>query len=382
MSLTPVQHRILPQDVEERAEPVHLVQLACERGREVEPEAVDMHFGDPVPQRIHQQLQHAGMLHVQRVAGTGVVHVEARLIRLQPIVGRVVHAPEAQRRPELVAFGRMVVDDVEDHFDARRVQRLHHRLELVHLARRGIAGLGSEEADRVVAPVVAQPLLDETAIVDERVHGHQLDGGHAKPFQVVDHRRRREPGIGSSKRRRHVRMLHREAAHVQLVDHHFVPRNVGRAILAPGERGVDDLALRHRAGAVAAIEREVGALVADRVPEQRVAPLQRADDVARVGIEQQLVRVEAMAFLGPVRAVHAVTVEHPGPRFGQVAVPDLVGTLDERDALELAATRRIEDAQLDALGMLREHGEVHAFAVPVRAHRGRAARPYGSYRLH
>ena len=38
--------------------------------------------------------------------------------------------------PELIAFGGVVVDDVEDDFDAGRVQRLHHRLELADRCRR------------------------------------------------------------------------------------------------------------------------------------------------------------------------------------------------------------------------------------------------------
>ncbi len=230
-----------------------------------------------------------GMLHVERVAAARVVHVVAPVVGAQPVVRRVVDAAEAQRRAELVALGGVVVDDVEDHLDPGRVQRLHHRLELVHLARRGIAGVGREKADRVVAPVVAQPLLDEPAVVDERMHRHQLDRGDAEALQVVDHRRRREPRVGAAQRRRHVGMLQREAAHVEFVDHHVVPRHVGAAVVAPGERRIDDLALRHRMRAVAAVERQVGAPVADRVAEQRVAPAQRADDVACVRVEQQLV---------------------------------------------------------------------------------------------
>ena len=38
--------------------------------------------------------------------------------------------------PEVVAFGGVVVDDVEDDFDPRVVQRLHHLLELLHLLAR------------------------------------------------------------------------------------------------------------------------------------------------------------------------------------------------------------------------------------------------------
>jgi hypothetical protein len=47
--------RILLNQVEERRQPVHLLQLASEHGRQVEPEAVHVHLGDPVPQRVHYQ---------------------------------------------------------------------------------------------------------------------------------------------------------------------------------------------------------------------------------------------------------------------------------------------------------------------------------------
>ena len=52
----------------------------------------------------------------------------------------------------------MVEDDVENHFDARLVQRPHHLLELADLAARlaadGVAAMRREERQRIVAPVV------------------------------------------------------------------------------------------------------------------------------------------------------------------------------------------------------------------------------------
>ena len=74
-----------------------------------------------------------GLHDVERVAGTGEVHVETRLVGHQAVVRGVVDPLEGQHRPELVPFGRVVVDDVEDHLDPGRVQRLHHALELAHL---------------------------------------------------------------------------------------------------------------------------------------------------------------------------------------------------------------------------------------------------------
>ena len=82
------QHRVLAQDVEERAETVDVVQLARQRRGEVEAEAVDVHLADPVAQRVHHQLQHARVQHVERVAAAGEVHVVARRVGRQPVVGR------------------------------------------------------------------------------------------------------------------------------------------------------------------------------------------------------------------------------------------------------------------------------------------------------
>src|SRR5262249_57515532 len=110
------------------AEGVHLVQLARERGGEVEAKAVDVHVHDPVAQAVHQQLQDPRVAHVQRVAAARVVEVVAAVALDQTVVKRVVDAPGSERRTELVALPGVGVDDGEDHPDPRRVQRLHPRL--------------------------------------------------------------------------------------------------------------------------------------------------------------------------------------------------------------------------------------------------------------
>ena len=59
-----------------------------------------------------------------------------------------------------------------------------HGLELLDLvpdvAGGAVGVLRREEADGVVAPVVGQALLLQRAVVDELVHGHQLDRGDAE----------------------------------------------------------------------------------------------------------------------------------------------------------------------------------------------------------
>ena len=51
------EHRVLVDDVEEGAELVHLMELAGQGGGQVEAEPVDVHLGDPVAQRVHDELE-------------------------------------------------------------------------------------------------------------------------------------------------------------------------------------------------------------------------------------------------------------------------------------------------------------------------------------
>ena len=363
-------------DVEERGEPVALVQLARKRRGQVEAEAVDVHLQRPVPQAVHDQLQHARMHHVERVAGAGEIHVLARIVGHQPVVRRVVDPAKRERRPEPPALGGVVVNDVENDFDPRRVQRLHHGLELGQPAiAAGVARFGREVADGVVPPVIDETLLHQLMVVDEGVHRHQLDRRHPETAQMVQHGRSRQRGVLAAQALRHVGMQRRESLDVQLVDQRVVPRRRRAAILTPGERRIDDLALGHAEGVVALVHGEIFALAADAIAEMTVAPAQIADDRFGVWIEQQLLRVEAKPFRRIVGTVNPVAVAQSGPGVGQIAMPDLIGLLGQLDALDLAPALGIEHAQLHALGLLREEREVDALAVPCRAQRVRAAGP-------
>ena len=119
-------------DVEEGAEPIDLVELARQRAREVEAEPVDVHLERPIPQAVHDQLQNLRALHVQRVPAAGEIGVEAQIVGDEAVVRQVVDALQRQRRPEVIPFGRVVVDHIQDHLEAGVVQRPHHTLELAH----------------------------------------------------------------------------------------------------------------------------------------------------------------------------------------------------------------------------------------------------------
>ncbi len=123
-----------------------------------------------------------------------------------------------------------------------------------------------------------------------------------------------------------------------------------------------------KGGAVAFVEGEVVAGL-DLVAEQGRVPVDMADHLPRIGIDQELAGIEAMPCRGLVVAVHAIAVDRAGPRIRQVAVPDLVGVFGQGDPLDLAVAPGIEQAELDLGRMRREQGEVDAEPVPCRTER-------------
>ena len=246
------------------------------------------------------------MEHVEAVAGPGVIHVIARRVRNQAVIRLIIDAAEGQGGAELVAFGSVVVYDIENDLQACRVEGLDHGLELGNRIRDGVTRLRSKEANGVVAPVVAKPSLYQVAVINEIVHWHQLDSGHSQSLQVVDHRGGGEAGVGSAQVGSHLRMPHGEPADVNLVNNAFMPGSSGRSVFTPGEGGIHHATLGHAQRAIAAVEGEVSTGVTDAISKMGVAPVKCAVNLLGIRIEQQLVMVEAQAtirLIGPVDAI-------------------------------------------------------------------------------
>ena len=121
-------------DVEERREAIDIVQFARQGGGEIEAEAVDVHLGDPVAQAVHDELEHLRVADIEAVARCRCSPCNSADLRDQPIVSGVIDAAEVEHRSEVIAFGGVVVDHVEDDLDAFAMQGLHHGLELGDLA--------------------------------------------------------------------------------------------------------------------------------------------------------------------------------------------------------------------------------------------------------
>src|SRR5205809_7260502 len=123
---------------------------------------------------------------------------------------------------------------------------------------------------------------------------------------MADCRRARQACIRPAELIRDAGMQHREAFDMHFIDDGFVPWRPWRAVVPPGERGIDDPRQRSKRGAVAWIELQVG--FPERISEQAIVPLQATSDRLAVGIEHQLVGIEAVSLRGLVWPLHPVAV--------------------------------------------------------------------------
>ena len=90
------QRRVLLHGVEEAAALIEAVRLPPEHGREIEPKAIDLHGDRPVAQTVHDQLHHARVHQIKRIAAACVIDVKALILRLQPVIGQIVDTTEGQ----------------------------------------------------------------------------------------------------------------------------------------------------------------------------------------------------------------------------------------------------------------------------------------------
>ena len=88
------------------------MELARQAGGQVEAEAVDVHVGDPVAERVEDELEDMGLAHIEGVARTGGVEVVPGAFD-QAVVGAVV--PEQFQ----VLLGRRDVHGGDAHLGAQ-----------------------------------------------------------------------------------------------------------------------------------------------------------------------------------------------------------------------------------------------------------------------
>ncbi len=270
--------------------------------------------------------------------------------------------------PAVVALAGVVVDDVEDDLEAGRVERLDHGLELIDLAPvragRGVLGVRREETDGVVAPVVAQPAIEQESVMDEVVHRQQLHRGHAEVRQVFDGGGMGQSRVGAAEFLGHRGMAHGEALDVRLVEDRLRLRHERSGIVAPVEIRAHDDRAWHVGGTVLGLLAEG---LAGDVAVDGITPAHVALDGPGIRVEQQLAGVAAPASGRVPGAMDTVAVALARADAWQVAVPGEAGHL--RQVHAGLTTGVVEEAQLDAFGDTGEDGEVGAVVVRGRAER-------------
>lgn len=147
---------------------------------------------------------------------------------------------------------------------------------------------------------------------------------------MLDDGRVRHARVGAAQLVGDVRVEHRHALDVRLVDDAVVVVPVRRAVVAPVEERVDDDRHHRVPGRVVVVERGSGrgcvvllalgelvrlrdlVRVGEAVGEQRLVAVDLPLDRLRVRVEQKLRRVAAVAVRGVVGTVHAVAVARTG----------------------------------------------------------------------
>ncbi len=245
------EHRVFGDQLDHRRVRHELaLPVAAEDRGQIEAEAIDVVVVYPVAQAMEDHLAHDRVIAVDRVAAAAEVLVRAVVV--QHVIDAVFEALEAERGACFVAFGRVVEDDVENHFDAGGVELADHFLELPHLVAglvaRHVAAVGREERHGVVAPVVRADRLGAVGFFDrELVDRHQLDRRDTERFQIRNFFD--DAGVGAGLLDV-ARRAAREAADVRFVDDRFGERAAEMAVALPIEGIVDDDALRRTDDAV------------------------------------------------------------------------------------------------------------------------------------
>ena len=97
-----------------------------------------------------------------------------------------------------------------------------HETELfayIGAVRAGITGVRDEEAQGVVAPVVAQVFFEQVRLGDMQVHRQQAQGGNAELSVVRQHGWADQTSIGAPQRFRHVGVALRQAFDMRFVQY-------------------------------------------------------------------------------------------------------------------------------------------------------------------
>ncbi|MET3891518.1 hypothetical protein ABIE41_002594 [Bosea sp. OAE506] len=153
---------------------------------------------------------------------------------------------------------------------------------------------------------------------------------------------------------RHGRVAHREGLHREFVDE-------GGCLLPPHRKrgeGFTDDAARHEIGRI------------DASLRQPRVPAERAVDPGRIGIDEQLRRVEPVAALRLPGALGPQRIAQAGAGAWQQAVMNVAAAAGQGQACDFGLARLVEEAEVDPFAMAGEDREGDARLAGHRAEAG------------
>ena len=235
--------------------------------------------------------------------------------------------------------------------------------------------MGSEEAEGVITPVITQAEFAQSVILHELVDRHQFDGGDTKILQVFNDLGMRQTRVGAAEVLRDVRVRHRHALHMGFIDDGLVVRGAWCAVIAPVEERVDHDGLHRMVNAVLGVP-AVGVLrISDVIAEKRGIAVILAGEGTGIGIHEELGGITTLAVVRVPGTVDAVAIALTWLYAGDVAVPDVIVLLIERDSCFLPIV--VNEAEFNAFSDVGEQCEVGARTVVFRTERICLAGPYG-----
>ena len=147
--------------------------------------------GGPVPQTFQDHLMYHRMITVQCISAAAEIVIIS--LRCQQIIDVIIESLEGKTVPHLIAFSRVIKYHIQNTFDAVLMKFSDHLLQFRSLSvifqTGSIAGIGREETDCIIAPVVHYRLAVNFPIVLHLVklkNRHQFHCIDAKLLQVGD----------------------------------------------------------------------------------------------------------------------------------------------------------------------------------------------------
>ena len=206
----------------------------------------------------------------------------------------------------MIAFQRMVVHHIQNNLQPAFVKPLNHFLKIVDIGTDHIARFQSKEVQCFVSPEIV--FQTGIAFRHKSIDRHQFHRRYAQPFQIAQNALMIEPGKGTAFAVRHLRVQFGIAFKVGFVNDAFfngIPRRLNTLpikIITSYNR------FRHIGGAVQRTVREVFERTVPIIAKQCLMPNQTPGELFGIGVNQKLVRIEAMPLFRQIRPVNTIAV--------------------------------------------------------------------------